>query len=181
MHSQNQTLNCILQQLLSIHETDTSSYIQPFNMILNSYCIQPHTIPTPNAANVAIQKCIQMQCNGGLTASHCECIRMQRRLRMQRMYIKCNAMHTHAHDMQQESALHDSLTGPSRQVGGLKKGEEVKQAVLLGGIHGQVASCRNEDLLGGSRLAGAICGDLRCGLHPVIAALHGVDLYQRQT
>ena len=73
------------------------------------------------------------------------------------------------------------MTGPSRQIGGLKKGEEVKQAVLLGGIHGQVASCRNEDLLGGSRLAGAICGDLRCGLHPVSAALHGVDLCQRQT
>ena len=170
MHSQNLTLNCILQQLLSIHETDTFSYIQPFNIVLHSYCIQPHTIPTPNAANVAIRKCIQMQCNGGLTASHCECSQGENGTHVHQM--QCNAY---------SCTRHAAGMRTSRQVGGLKKGEEVKQAVLLGGVHGHVASCRNEDLLGGSRRAGATCGDLRCVLHPVSAALHGVDLCQRQT
>ena len=68
----------------------------------------------------------------------------------------------------------------SRQVGGLKKGEEVKQAVLLGGVHGHVASCRNEDLLGGSRRAGATCGDLRCVLHFGRVG-EAVDVCKRQT
>ena len=91
---------------------------------------------------------------------------------------------THVHQMQCNAyscTRHAAGMRTSRQVGGLKKGEEVKQAVLLGGVHGHVASCRREDLAGGCRLAAAHVGDLRCVLHPVSAALHGVDLCQRQT
>lgn len=68
----------------------------------------------------------------------------------------------------------------SRHVRGLKTAEEVSQAVLLGGMHGHVASCRREDLAGGCRLAAAHVGDLRCVLHFGRVG-EAVDVCKRQT
>lgn len=68
----------------------------------------------------------------------------------------------------------------SRHVRGLKKAEEVSQAVLLDGMHGSVASCRRVDLRGGCRLAALPGGDLRCVLH-LVSAAQAVDVCERQT
>ena len=97
------------------------------------------------------------------------------------MQMQC--MHTNAMQcmlMHTTCSRSDGNVRTSRQIGGLKKREQVSQAVLLVFIHVHVASCRLEDLFGGCRRAVASCGNLRGVIH-LVSAAQAVDVYKRLT